>query len=86
MWGEGEGLVVVNIIRVRGGRMARVDLGEAEGAVNGGRLPYPAHSGGTGVRGLSAIGRLVRYWYGDWHAQKMCELCKKSWGILCGDY
>lgn len=50
------------------------------------RLPYPAHSGGTGVRGLSAIGRLVRYWYGDWYPQKMCELTKKSWGILCGDY
>lgn len=74
---------MVNIIRVRG--MARVDFGEAEVAVNG-RLPYPAHSDGTGVGGLSAIGRLVRYWYGDWYPQKMCELTKKSWGILCGDY
>ena len=38
------------------------------------------------MRGLSAIGRLVRYWYGDWYPLKMCELTKKSWGILCGDY
>lgn len=29
--------------------MARVDLGEAEVAANWGRLPYPAHSDGTGV-------------------------------------
>lgn len=55
-WGWREGLVVVNIIRVRGDRMARVDLGEAEVAVNGERaalLPYPAHSDGTGAGGLN---------------------------------
>lgn len=36
--------------------MARVDLGEAEVAVNGERaalLPYPAHSDGTGAGGLN---------------------------------
>lgn len=64
----------------------RVDLGEMKEAADWARLPYPAHSGGTGARGLSAIGRLVRYWYGDWYPQKMCELTKKSWGILCGVY
>lgn len=63
-----------------------MDLGEMKEGCRMGAAPYPAHSGGTGVRGSSAIGRLVRYWYGDWHAQKMCELTQKSWGILCGDY
>lgn len=33
--------------------MTRVDLGETEVAVNGGGLPYPAHSDGTGAGGLN---------------------------------
>lgn len=77
--------MVVNIIRVRGW-VGVGGFSRDKRAVEWVQLPYPAHSGGTGVRGSSAIGRLVRYWYGDWHAQKMCELTQKSWGILCGDY
>jgi hypothetical protein len=51
-----------------------------------GRLPYPAHSDGTGAGGLNVIGELVRYWYGDWYPKKMCELSKNSWGVLCVNY
>ena len=44
--------------------MARVDLGEAEVAVNGERaavLPYPAHSDGAGAEGLNQ-----RYGLASW--------------------